>query len=802
MLLAFTLLQFTRIVAQTPFDKVMPGKKDFIVKYWKDGYVNPQHQPLLQVLTGWYGFSLDVINFRFLHFNTGVNGNVSTIDPAVATTMIGKGDPATLEVSFTAKGKRYRLVPLTCAIDTAIKLLEDGTWLARHVWPALAFKDKNETWPGTASMELAAWPGQVVFAIKFNDASESEVKDVQIEMTAGGKRINGAVHTQIRGNALSVTTTVAVDKQTIAVAGKTTVQAGFAGDEFPANWDAATARWLVSMPAKEEVPAAIAHAYPSLLDYREDIHFYVKNNSRDTSAIPVSIEKIISSRIDKIALKKTLPITGLCFVVYDDAGSLTGLPVQVSKNWHTTDRIYDQEGDWYRGSFLLRLPPSSSVRFTVQIVRGNWDGLAASTLAQLCLIGWPGKYSLDWHQVAVGNWGESITYSPEGLLGNTLICDWRPLYVPGRDKEQYNWTANLGGGDWLLYQDEQGKRQRIKEVMTGFNSYGPLLSEISYTGTTADQKIRANIRAVTFAANDLNRTVFHVRYDVLENTGFTRLAFFQMGADMYNWHKAMALTGGTANEKSYTIPTNRIQMDPGQYLMKPVPVNNLPSWIAFTGSFPEREMDIKNNWTWANRGLILREWNAVLNGKEEKLPFVSSYVTLSANCKSNNAELVPPASVTSLQKGDYIEFCIEGIIPPKLRSDYYGTDTFLIGQLQSYPDSWELFSAYTERNHIDIVSGKEFIQSRHPLVIRVRDDAAIVGLRSSAGRVPVKFTGLSGYDKYSIQVSQGKKQYETGTATPSALQVEYDAKSRTWSITTFIKNNNDGDITVRISRNK
>lgn len=772
--------------AQDDFSGLMPGKKDYILKFWKDGFVNPQHQPLLQVYTGWYGFSLDVMQFRFLHFNRQPGIHNALPDPAVINGVIGKGEPASLAISFVSRGKKYEMVPLTGAIDSAVKLLEDGTWLVRHVWPQLVFKNKEEQWPGVAGLELSAWPGRFVLALKIKPSSAGSTGQADIAIETNGMRLNGKAVTQAHDGNIIVTTDVVVDNKT-APASQVKLLAQRDGATLPSAWEPATGRWVVKMPAVTEVPDTLADPYPAMLDYRENIAFAIENTTADTAVIPVTIEKMLQSRLSGIDIKKALPIIGLCFVVYDSAGLLTGLPVQVSKNWHATGRIDEYETNWYRGSFMLRVPPASSAGFTVQIIRGRWAGLAASTLAQLCLIGWPGRYSLDWHQVAIGNFGESITYSPEGLLGNALICDWRPLYITGQKGKQYDWTGNLGGGDWLVYYDEQGERQRVKEVMTGFASYGPLLSEISYTGMTSDKKIKARMSAVTFAGNDLNRTVFHIRYDVLENTDVNRLAFFQMGADSYNWHKAAAITGGTKEGKSFTIPVEVKDLPQGSYTGAPIPAAGLPAWVGFTGSYPERKMDLENGWTWANRGFIIRSWKAVLNGHASGIPYINSNVTVSANVKSNNAELVLPPEVKQLQKGDYIEFCAEGIIVPKQRSDYYEKDSFLIAQLAAYPDSWQLFNAYAERNDVEALSGKEFIKSLHPVAVECKNDAAVITMKTAAERIPVRFTGLTGYKGYVIRVKQGTKECTTGSQSPDEIQTDFDPVSGTWSLVVFIK---------------
>ena len=57
----------------------------------------------------------------------------------------------------------------------------------------------------------------------------------------------------------------------------------------------------------------------------------------------------------------------------------------------------------------------------------TWGGVPAASHAQLCLIGW--GWNQRWDQAAIGSWGESICYEPEGIQVRCMIDDVRPLMV-------------------------------------------------------------------------------------------------------------------------------------------------------------------------------------------------------------------------------------------------------------------------------------------------------------------------------------------------------------------------------------
>ena len=63
-------------------------------------------------------------------------------------------------------------------------------------------------------------------------------------------------------------------------------------------------------------------------------------------------------------------IIGITPVLLDEDGSPSGVPVQFSKNWHTTagqPSVYD--GNWFSASMVLRVPRGSKLSMTLQYCR-------------------------------------------------------------------------------------------------------------------------------------------------------------------------------------------------------------------------------------------------------------------------------------------------------------------------------------------------------------------------------------------------------------------------------------------------
>jgi len=125
-------------------------------------------------------------------------------------------------------------------------------------------------------------------------------------------------------------------------------------------------------------------------------------------------------------------ITGTVMLLTDaEDGKPTGIPVQISKNWHVNDDTglkAIHHGYWLRGSTYLTLPAGVTKRFKLKVVFGYWAQAAAASHAQLSLIGWGGNWK--WDESALGSWGESMTYDPTQHLGSAFMDDIRPALTP------------------------------------------------------------------------------------------------------------------------------------------------------------------------------------------------------------------------------------------------------------------------------------------------------------------------------------------------------------------------------------
>jgi len=434
----------------------------------------------------------------------------------------------------------------------------------------------------------------------------------------------------------------------------------------------------------------------------------------------------------------------------DGQGQPTGLPVQISKNWHRKpDKRLLYEGPWFHGATMLRLEPHEHWSGEFDLAYARWGGVPAAAHAQLCLIGW-GTNQL-WEQAAIGSWGESICYDPDVNLNRSMIDDVRPLMVTGMNGGQWEWTCNVGGGDFLVYFDAAGQKQYLSRMRTAYLSYGPNLTDVIYAGVTPDGCIEARIEVSSPRCDDLNRAFHRVRYDARKATPFSRLAFYQLGADNYNDHTFRAMARGNADGLVEEWDTAR---GGKQYLRTGLAMEGKAPWISLHGG--ERNAAHKKG-AWVNRGLVVRSWKARLGGKDVPQPFAAVYGTENG-VPSANAEIVPPPGVTVLEAGDFVDAEFEWLVLPQHAEDYYGPNAGLRADLAAHGNTWEAVLRQAKGNDIEVRAIRGTVEHRYPIVVRAEADNQVeFEVRGGMGYVPLTITGLTRASGFQLSCVQDGK---------------------------------------------
>ncbi|WP_281614771.1 hypothetical protein [Flammeovirga sp. SubArs3] len=497
----------------------------------------------------------------------------------------------------------------------------------------------------------------------------------------------------------------------------------------------------------------------------------------------VQFERLIFEKSETVK-----DITGCSIILRDKEGFPTGIPIQLSKNWH--NNYYSKYmGPWIRGFTMVAIPPNKSVELEISRVSGYWGSLPAVSHSQLSLCAWGNKTATShqlWEETAVGAFGESICYEPNGGLTKSMITDVRPLFVRSTDKnvaapKMYDWTPNVGGGDFLRYYDMEGNLKQIKQMKVNYIRNCPNLSEVVYTGKTENDEADYKLTTHIIRSNDYLRAYYHVELTVNKTFEFSRLAIAQFGSETYAFSHENNF--GYGNEYGILLDIEN-ERDKTGYSIKNIDAPGAAPWASMHNA--ENPMPDKYG-TWANRGLVLREWKSIIDGELVK-PQFSTFVHYSSKIKKNVTliELNFPHDIRALNQGDVIDAVIELCILPNEPDSYYGDNENFKEFMKEAANTWKpMFrEAYQNTQKLNIKKGK--LVRRTPLMIDAEDDEVVVDISNGVGYVPVTISNISNYKKFRAIITKNgdfinlKDQEKFGN---DYWQTDYNPESKTWEVT-------------------
>lgn len=524
--------------------------------------------------------------------------------------------------------------------------------------------------------------------------------------------------------------------------------------------------------------------------------------------------------------KTAFPVTGLCPFLRDaQSGKPVGIPVQLSKNWHKlqghdpSDEFFYAapndpkrywEGPWLHAYTLICLDPHEEYTFEYTCTYANWGGVYASSHSQLCLAGWGGNYQL-WESSAIGSFGEAFCYDAETAHGRAFIDDIRPLNVyrmhdPSTPK--YEWTGCNGGGNFLLYYNEKGEQIPLKRIRVWFKKQGPNLTEVIYTALSADDAIEVTLVANLPRTNDCSRALHSFSYRFLKDVSFSRLVFYQFGADHYNdntWH-TMAVGNDNGpitfeiNNTQYSgeFKTPLPREDRGEYInsdtMQRISVPGKGMWIGFFN--PEiQETNFCKFGPIANRLLTLHSFSANLNGQQYDKPAFNLYGTFDA-LKCVAAELAPPQPAgNTIKAGSTVCGIVEYINLPVYKHCYYGPSSVIASIPEEYFNNYKLAQYYSKGSNYSVVAQTGEVLKTFPITVKAANEpiAAEITVTGGIGYVPLTFTNLPDPSSYSLEkLENGQwEKIDQSVHGNDYYQAYYDAPFGTYELTFNVEHTGD-----------
>jgi hypothetical protein len=122
---------------------------------------------------------------------------------------------------------------------------------------------------------------------------------------------------------------------------------------------------------------------------------------------------------------------------------------------------------------------------------------------------------------------------------------------------------------------------------------------------------------------------------------------FQIGADTYSYtgERRMALGNEAGLLREWDT-----QWGGESYRTEPVECTGRVPWVSLHDAVPRRAADDRGSW--ANRGVVIRCWNARLGGKQAA-PWIAERGVRARGADTSTLDVVPPPGLTRLEPGDF-----------------------------------------------------------------------------------------------------------------------------------------------------
>lgn len=552
------------------------------------------------------------------------------------------------------------------------------------------------------------------------------------------------------------------------------------GASLPVRYESSEGIWIVDVSTL----AVGSQTMQSGRDGMERVAFEILNSS-DTDLMPT---------IAFVKENVSFSVTGMSPVIRTvDTLEPTGEQVQISKNWHTfstnpSDKDYAPEGShmrlyggqWYHGYTSIVAIAKNYEKREYSCVYGNWGGVYAASHAQLCLIGWGGNQL--WDQSALGSWGESVTYDPDIGLNRSMIDDVRPFLVrdpSGANNSNYNWSGNVGGGDFLNY-IEDGEQRLVNQKIT-YKTQAPNMTNVVYSGITANGKIKSEITINLGRTDDIVRNYYTIRYTFLQDVEYGRLSLFKIAADNYADNEYAKFAYGTeagaieADGSAYTGYAGYEGFE-----TKDVPAKEF--WFTLYDSSDVAES--------GDVGFVVRKFSADVNGKHYDKPGYTFYGTTNKTSQLSCEVSLPTACGKKIKKGSVVEMVVEYDVLPNNMDTYYGASDYLLLS-SSVMGSADAMYQQVVGGSISVSASKGTVLSQYPVAIMTAGGSVVAQfeLTGGLGYVPVSFTGLPSFGSYKLQVKNNGEWIDVNQEVKGNdyWQV-YKANDGTYTLTYNIKN--------------
>lgn len=501
--------------------------------------------------------------------------------------------------------------------------------------------------------------------------------------------------------------------------------------------------------------------YTDIRDY-DEFTIEIENPNESTQEVPFMLY-----------LRDEGNITGLAPILCLEDGTPTGIPVQLSKNWH-----YAKLGSYLRAYAMLPSQPGKQT-YKLRIAYGFYGTLPSASHAQLSLVGYGGNGR--WDQLAIGCWGETICFDVDRSCVDVAVTDVRMLMARiGANGKKWNWTNAGWGGDWLKIENGNGDRHHPSELKTAYFAHGPCLTDVRYDGQYGSQReVAFNAKVQTLRTDDFARTFQKFRYTFNKEVATKDAWLFKMGRTSHYATPRFAYGNADGLIQEIEAPDT---LKRGDRLIDQVEITgSAPWWVSFPGAGQTRVDDKGNGY----RALVIRGYKATLGGKVYTQPnmTVPTHQINRDGSKNLDFLLTAPKGIESFKPGDSIEMDLEWITLHREADDYYGPNEPYRQHITDNPSSWKTTYREAIGNDLKVdVKGGELLNN-YPIQIQAQADEVTVQIKGGVGYVPIRFAGLPSANGHTLyQVIDGNaKPLDQSVHGNDFWQTDYDTATGTYS---------------------
>lgn len=442
-------------------------------------------------------------------------------------------------------------------------------------------------------------------------------------------------------------------------------------------------------------------------------------------------------------------VAGLVAILCEPDGTPSGIPVQVSKNWH-----HGPMGHYLRAYALLPAA-TGKTSYLLRVAYGFYGTLPTASLSQLSLAGSADSANARRDHWAIGSWGGTFCLNPEFSRRISPITDIRALFIrDGKEGKPWLWSDGDLGADWFSVKDASGQTLTTARMKASYLSHGPCLPEIVYHGSYGvNGEVDLTAEVSTPRTDDHSKILLRLRYDFRSELPAEDSYFFRLGCGKaFSPKIAFGNREGLIRELDAPVglTADDTVLD-GEAFSGPA-----PWWLGFPGS---KVPGVPSG----SLGFVIRSYRATLGGKTFDTPSLSLLVGATgkfARTDHVDAVIVPPTEIQKFQPGDSVELEIELDVVPVHADDYQGPNEDFLKHLTASPASWKTFHRAATANDLRIEVQGGTLLRKLPIVIQADPAAKTIQLKiqGGAGTVPVRFEGLESAKGYELgQLVSGTK---------------------------------------------